>query len=70
MFSFLKIKKRKYLHPMAYMKEAQAKGEAFSPQKRSSTSNQEIYPLLLFWWLILPSLIRIQPTNINRVHAN
>jgi hypothetical protein len=37
MFSFLKIKKRKYLHPMAYMKGAQAKGEAFSPQKRSST---------------------------------
>ncbi len=43
------------------IKDVQAPGEAFSPQKRtSSTAKNSIYLLFLFLWVILPSWIRIR----------
>jgi hypothetical protein len=42
---------------MASIKDVQATGEAFSPQKRtSSPSEDKIYLLLLFFWAIFAFL--------------
>jgi hypothetical protein len=55
------------------MKDVQATGEAFSPQKRTSSTSKPIF--FLFLWVIFalldpdpeafPMRIRIQPTKIN-----
>jgi hypothetical protein len=54
-FSF--DQKLQFTYPLATIKDVQATGEAFSPQKRtSSTSKHKIYQLFLFLWVTFAHL--------------
>ncbi len=58
--NFMKIvQKLQFTYPDASVKDVQAAGEVFSPQKRASTtSKHEISLLFYFCWKILPFWIR------------
>ncbi len=50
--------KLQFTYPMASIKDVQATGEAFSPQKKTSSTKNlsyELFKFLLFLWVILLS---------------
>jgi hypothetical protein len=51
-----------FTYPKASIKDAQATGEAFSPQKRISSTSKDENSVLFFYffWSFLPSWIRIR----------
>ncbi len=60
-WTFLQLdQKLQFTMPLASIKDAQATREAFSPQKRTSSSSKHESFYFLFLWVIMSSWIRIR----------
>jgi hypothetical protein len=64
--------KLQFTYPHASIKDAQATGEAFRPQKRTSSNSKDEIPLpfSFFCGSFLPSWIRIQQLKLMRNPAS
>ncbi len=60
-------KKLLFIYPLASMKDVQVTGEAFSPQKRTSSTSKHENSVLFFYFCgsFLPSWIRTRIRNLN-----
>jgi hypothetical protein len=65
--NFFLDQKLQFTFPLAYIKDAQATGEAFSPQKRTSSTKKHENSGLFFYFCgsFLPSWIRIRIRNLS-----